>query len=246
VNEGPAYERVAAQLRTDILSGELSNRLPSLAGLAKRYNVTEAIARRAVEILRGEGLVVTRHGAGTYVRRFQRIVRSSPDRLARDYWGTGQQIQDHDTGPRRRVVDVVVDEIRAPDYVAEALGIQPGEPVLHRSRRFLVEDRAVQLATSYLPLDIVGGTRIAYTDVGPGGTYARLAELGHAPVRFTERVMARSPRPDEVERLDMESSVGALVIEIVRFAYTETDRCVEVNRMILDATAYELEYNFPA
>jgi GntR family transcriptional regulator len=44
----------------------------------------------------------------------------------------------------------------------------------------------------------------------------------------------------------MQTSVAARVIEIVRFAYTEADRCVEVNRMILDATAYELEYNFPA
>jgi GntR family transcriptional regulator len=102
------------------------------------------------------------------------------------------------------------------------------------------------LATSYLPLSIVGGTRIAYTDTGPGGVYARLAELGHAPARFTERLIARAPRPDEVERLELTTSVGALVLEIVRYAYTEQNRCVEVNRMILDATAYELAYEFGA
>jgi len=38
----------------------------------------------------------------------------------------------------------------------------------------------------------------------------------------------------------------ALVIEITRCAYAQAGRCVEVNRMVLDATAYELEYNFEA
>jgi GntR family transcriptional regulator len=244
--DGPAYERVAAQLRAAILAGEVGNRLPSLQGLAQRYGVTVDVARRAVEVLRSEGLVITRHGSGTYVRRFERIVRSSPDRVAREQWGSGQQIQNHDTGARPRSVDVVVAEEPAPDYVATALDVEPGEPVLTRTRRFLVESRPVQLAVSFLPLDIVGGTRVAYTDVGPGGTYARLTELGHGPVRFRERITARAPRPEEVDRLELATSIGALVVEITRCAYTKEGRCVEVNRMVLDATAYELEYNFEA
>jgi GntR family transcriptional regulator len=246
VTNSPAYERVVAELRSAILAGKIKKRLPSLAGLAERHGVTPDVARRAVDVLRSEGLVVTRQGAGTYVRRFERIVRSSPGRLARDQWGAGRPIQDADTGSRPRVVDVIVAEEPAPNDVATALGIEPGNAVLIRSRRFLVEGRPVQLAKSYLPLDIVGGTRVAYTDVGPGGTYARLAELGHEPVRFTERLAARAPLPSEVERLELASSVGSLVIEITRYAYTAADRCVEVNQMTLDATAYVLEYNFSA
>jgi len=239
--EGPAYERLAQQLRTAILAGEMIGRLPSLDALAIQHGITRDIARRAVEILRGEGLVVTHQGKGTYVRVFQRIVRRSPARLAQQHWGTGRKIQDHDTRDRPRTADMP-----APDYVAEALGIPVREPVLARARRFLVERRPVQLATSYLPLDIVGGTRIAYTDTGPGGVYARLADLGHAPVRFTERVTARAPLPDEVDRLELTTAIGTLVFEIIRYAYTDAGRCVEVNRMVLDATAYELQYDFDA
>jgi GntR family transcriptional regulator len=242
----PGYERVAAELRAAILAGQVGSRLPSLQGLAKRYDVTIDVARRAVDVLRSEGLVVTRHGSGTYVRRFERIVRSSPDRLSRGRWGAGHAIQDADTGTRPRTVDVVVGESPAPDYVAEALGIAAGEPVFTRSRRFLVESRPVQLSVSYVPLDIAADARLAYTEIGPGGTYARLTELGYGPERFVERLTARAPRPEEVERLELATSVGALVIEITRYAYTGTDRCVEVNRMILDATAYELEYRFDA
>src|SRR5688572_3948947 len=141
LNDGPAYERVADELRTAIYAEELNGRLPSLAGLADRYAVTVDIARRAVDILRSEGLLITRQGSGTYVRRFQRINRISPSRLAAEQWAAGRAIQDADTGVRPRTVDVIVSEVPAPDYVAEALGIEIGAPVLSRSRRFLVDKR---------------------------------------------------------------------------------------------------------
>lgn len=246
MNDGPAYERVAADLRDAILDGLVTGRLPSLPVLAGQYAVTPDIARRAVEVLRGEGLVVTRQGSGTYVRRFQRIIRRSPERLSAERWGAGRTILDADTGVRPRTVDVVVDEEPAPAYVADALGVERGTPVMTRSRRHRVDGKPVMISKSYLPLDIVGGTRVAYTDVGPGGTYARLAELGHAPYRFDESVIARAPLPDEVERLELGSAVGSIAIEMIRYAYTEVGRCVEVNRMVCDASVYTLMYSFNA
>lgn len=242
----PGYERVVAQLRAEILDGELSGRLPSLARLATRYDVTPDVARRAVEILRSEGLLVTRQGSGTYARTFARITRRSPDRLSTEQWGAGRSIQGSDYADRNYRVETVVQEVPADVQVAQSLGVEPDSAVLSRKRRHFIDDRAVQLSESLLPLDIVRGTQIAYTDVGPGGTYGRLAELGHAPTHFVERVIARAPRPHEVEALQLSTSVGVIVLEVTRFAYTATDRCVEVNRMVLDATAYDLEYAFPA
>ncbi len=238
--------RVANDLRSSILAGDLVDgaRMPSLTALAQRYAASHDVVRQAIGILREEGLVVTRHGAGTFVRRFALIVRSSPGRLARSRWGSGAAIQDHDTAPRPRTVDVVVSEVPAPEAAARGLGIEPGEVVLSRSRRFLVEERPVQLSTSYLPLDLVRGTAVAYTDTGPGGLYARLADLGHGPDRFVERVAARAPRPEERAQLAM-AARGGVVFEVIRAAYSGS-RAVEVNVMILDATAYELEYAFSA
>jgi GntR family transcriptional regulator len=246
MTETPAYERVATVLRAAILDCQITGRLPSLDTLAAQHDASREVVRRAIGILRGEGLVVTQQGRGTYVRTFQRIVRRSPSRLSGRRWRSGQKIQDADTGTRPRTADVIVGEAPAPPFAAQALGVAEDEPVLFRSRRFLVERRPVQLATSYLPLDLVGGTRVAYTDTGPGGIYARLAELGHTPTRFTEHLTARAPRPDEVERLELATAVGALVFQITRYAYTAAGRCVEVNGMVLDATAYELIYDFRA
>lgn len=242
----PAYRRVVAALREAIRSGELSegDKLPSVRELANQHGVTPGTATRALSELRAEGLLVARQGAGVYVRQFRSIRRSSPRRLARERWGAGAAIQDADTSDRPRVVGVETGEAPAPEWVAEALGIEPGYPVAVRSRRFLVEDRPVQLATSYLPVDLARGTQIMHTDTGPGGTYARLGELGHPPATFTEFLRARMPAPDEVERLNLPD--GTPVVEITRHAYTEAGRCVEVGLMVLDATAYLLDYTFPA
>jgi GntR family transcriptional regulator len=141
-------------------------------------------------------------------------------------------------------VDVEVGEMPAPEWVAKPLGIVPGKPVVFRSRRFVVDDRSVQLATSYVPVAIARGTAIMHTDTGPGGMYARLAEKGHAPAKFTEFVHARMPLPEEARRLSLPA--GTPVLEITRHAFQVDGRCVEINRMILDGSAYLLDYTFSA
>ncbi|BAL92611.1 putative GntR-family transcriptional regulator [Actinoplanes missouriensis 431] len=245
--EGPAYRRVAEQLRDKIHSGELAAgaRLPSLPDLGRKFGVSADVARQAIAVLRSDGLVETRQGSGAFIRSFARIVRSSPARLARSQWGAGRPIQDHDTGQRLRTADVTVDEVPAPDEVAAALGVAPGKPLVARSRRFLIDDRPVQLSTSYYVPELVRDTRIVFTDAGPGGSYARLAEAGLEPVRFRERVEARLPDAAERQGLSMSTASGR-VLEVTRLAFIADGRCVEFNRMILDAEVYVLEYDFPA
>jgi GntR family transcriptional regulator len=100
----------------------------------------------------------------------------------------------------------------------------------------------VQFAISYYSEQLARGTRIAETDSGPGGVYARLAELGHRPVNFREELRVRMPRDSETRLLEL--TQGTPVIAVARTAYTADGRAVEVNEMILDASAYVLEYDF--
>ncbi|WP_428962914.1 UTRA domain-containing protein [Micromonospora fluostatini] len=203
-----------------------------------------AVDRRVAFGRSRRGAEVTHDGRGTFARQFRPIRRSSPGRLAREQWGRGEAIQQADTADRPRAVDVVTGETEAVEWVAGPLGLSPGSPVVYRSRRFLVDGRAVQLATSYLPVDLARGTAIMRPDAGPGGIYARLAESGHGPAAFTEYLRARMPLPDETDRLALPE--GALVVEVTRHAFDDSARCVEVNRMILDGSAYLLDYTFTA
>ena len=67
---------VAATLRGRITHGELrpGMRLPSERSLAARLNVSRVTVVRALTRLRLEGLVVTRHGSGTFVAATDRLL----------------------------------------------------------------------------------------------------------------------------------------------------------------------------
>lgn len=243
----PDYQRLLVELRRLIGNGEYQpgQRLPSIRILSEQYGIDRNIVERVIRELRDTGLVEARQGAGTFVRSFKAIPRSSPSRLAKARWLGGETIQDADTKDRRRELEPPrTGEMPMPEWVAEALGGTTGEPVAFRDRRYTVDERPVQLSTSYLPVDIARGTQIMHTDSGPGGIYARLAELGHEPANFVEYVRARMPLPDEAERLSLPG--GTPVLQVTRHAFNADGRCVEVNLMILDGMAFLLDYSFPA
>ncbi|MFD7808625.1 GntR family transcriptional regulator [Streptomyces cellulosae] len=243
----PKYQRIADSLREAIRSGEYGpgDRLPGENDLMAEYGVARMTARQAIGVLRDEGIAEARKGAGVFVRSFRPIRRRGIQRLAREQWGNGRSIWSADIESRALEVDrVSVSEATAPAYVSAALGLAAGDLVCVRRRRFVLDDKPVQVATSYLPLSLVAGSAITQEDTGPGGTYARLAELGHEPVHFREEIRSRMPSPDEVTQLGI--SPGTPVILICRTAFTEEGRPVEVNEMALDAASYVLEYDFGA
>lgn len=61
--------QVAADIEADIDAGRLApdTRLPSEAELATQYGVARVTVRRAIELLRERGKVVTVHGRGSFV-----------------------------------------------------------------------------------------------------------------------------------------------------------------------------------
>ncbi|SCK23746.1 GntR family transcriptional regulator [Streptomyces sp. WMMB 714] len=243
--ETPARQ-IADDLRARIKSGDLApgTRLPGEPALVRQYGVAKQTAANALKLLTLEGLAIARPGSGTYVREFKLIRRSGTERLSREGRALGRSVWAADVEDRPLEVDGLdVREAKAPDWVAEALGLSGEDTaVVVRSRRYLVDGEPVQLATSYLPAGLVRGTRVAEPDTGPGGTYARLAELNAEPVDFTEELRARMPDPDEAEALAQPP--GSPLIEIVRVARTPENRPVEVNRMLLDAGSYVLDYRF--
>ncbi|MDI1464304.1 GntR family transcriptional regulator [Catellatospora sp. KI3] len=65
-----ASQQIANKLRAAILTRRLApgDKLPSQPELSARYGVARETVKRAMEILRGERLVVSRQGSGAYVR----------------------------------------------------------------------------------------------------------------------------------------------------------------------------------
>jgi len=237
--------QIADTLRERINSGELAPnaRLPGEPALVREYGVAKETARRALDMLVSEGLAIRKRGSGTYVRGFRPIRRVANRRLAQASWASGRSIWSVDIGERPlSVVNLrIEEEAAAPGHVARVLNLEEGALVTVRDRVYVVDGKPVQAATSYLPASLVRGSAITQPDTGPGGVYARLAELGHRPVRFVEESRARMPSADEVSRLAL--AAGTPVIEIYRTALTDDDRAVEMSHMLLDAGSYVLEYH---
>ncbi|MFF8811927.1 GntR family transcriptional regulator [Streptomyces pactum] len=243
----PKYQRIAAELKADIAAGKYGpgDRLPGENDLMAAHRVARMTARQALGVLRGEGIAEARKGAGVFVRSLPPLRRQSVQRLAREGWGAGKSIWSTETSGRDLAIDqVTVGEQPAPERVAGLLGVEAGAVVCLRSRRFVLDRRPVLLSDSYLPAVLVAGSAITRPNTGPGGTYARLAELGHAPVRFREEVRSRIITDEEAVRLELAS--GTPVLLVCRTAFTDSGHAVEVNEMVMDAAAYVLEYDFDA
>ena len=63
----PPYQQLAAILRGRIEAGEIAARLPGEKTLQQEFGLALATVRKAVKVLREEGLVRTVPGWGTYV-----------------------------------------------------------------------------------------------------------------------------------------------------------------------------------
>jgi GntR family transcriptional regulator len=63
----PLHEQLAAILREQIASGEVTDMLPSESYLQQQHGVSRGTVRRAIEMLAAEGLVFTIRARGTFV-----------------------------------------------------------------------------------------------------------------------------------------------------------------------------------
>jgi GntR family transcriptional regulator len=135
---------------------------------------------------------------------------------------------------------VTVNTQPAPEVVASALRLQPGEQVVLRSRVMLLDDRPVELVDSYYPARIARDTRLAEMSKIPGGAVAHLASLGYPPRRVIEDVTARLATAVEAEEFGLE--LPAAVVELSRVILSDDDRPVEASVMLSPADARRLRY----
>ena len=247
--DSPPYRQIAGMLREAVRSGRLApgERLPSETELIEHFGVARMTVRQAVQELRAEGLVIAERGRGVFVRPAPHVQRVASDRFARKHRTGGNTASDigvEEFGYSPEVDRIAVTRKKTNQLVTERLQVSAANNVVAWSRRYLVDGQPVETAVSYLPLAIAEVAQITEADTGPGGIYARLEEAGHALARFTEEVTARMPTPEERRELQLES--GVPVLSVLRTAYDTDDVAVEVCVSAKVASAYVLEYEFPA
>jgi GntR family transcriptional regulator len=248
-SDRPVFKQIADRLRVAIQAGELEPgaRMPSEQALMDLHGVARGTVRDAMDLLRGEGLVRTEHGRGSFVRDRPPVRRLAHDRFARRHRKRGRAAYLAELEAEGRVAEVDVLEVarvKAPDDVAVWLQLKVGADVLIRRRRYLADGEPMELATSYVPWELAEGTPMTQPDTGPGGIYARLEERGHELKRFSEEVTARMPTVDEIRALRLQP--GVPVFRVVRVAYDRGELPVEACDTVMAADRYVLGYELPA
>ncbi|MBY8889110.1 GntR family transcriptional regulator [Streptomyces sp. PTM05] len=240
-----SYRDIAADLRQQISEGRLlpGDKLPMLTELQAKYGAGYQTVRSAINLLEQEGLVIAVRRRGTIVRERpekRRIVRSR--QVFRDDLG---YFFDPTAQPWVAIQQPTIRWGTVPADLASALDVEVGDEVLIRHRVMGDQEsrQAMQLATSYLPGDLVRGTQLAEADTGPGGIYDRLEEMGHRPLRWSESVTACMPSPEEAEALGLPADIGVPLLRLLRTTTSPTGRVVEVNDTRMSAERFEIGYD---
>lgn len=222
------------------------DQLPTYEELRQAYRCSTGVARKAIDLLRQQGLVVSKQGKGVFVREHATPKRHGIDRYARSRWRQGTAIHDAEAGSQGLSVQQIYRELGetpAPQSVAEAFGVEEGAPVWVRRRTTIVADRPHQLADSYYPLDLALGTPLTREDSGPGGGFARLDEAGDPLAEISEEWSARMPTSPESVALHLPG--GTPVIDLTRIVYDTKGRAVEIMLAVIAADTVRMSYRFP-
>jgi GntR family transcriptional regulator len=241
--------RIADDIRAKIETGVYApgEKLPTYDYLAEQYMCADGSVRRAVDLLKQQGLVITRQGKGLYVRERPRARRHGMQRYSRSRWEAGVPVliaEAASQGLRADQLMRYIGEVPAPPAVAERLGTEPGAAVHARKRTTMIEDRPNQLADSYYPLDVLAAVpMLGEENTGPGGGFARLEEAGYRLAEIAEEISVRMPAGPESVSLSLPP--GTPVVELIRTAYDATGRPVEVMLAVIAGDMVTFDYRFP-
>ncbi|MGH3719308.1 MAG: GntR family transcriptional regulator [Pseudonocardiaceae bacterium] len=248
--EPAPFRRIAADLREAIRRREYApgHQLPSASALVERYGVARQTVQNAIDVLRAEGLVFGRQGAGWFVsepkmKYFASLTGSRTKRLEADRRRDTFTQQIEAQGKTARQVSTV-EELAADADIAAHLGVEAGTPVGVRRRIMYADDEPLQLGNSYYPLSIVQGSEIMNPADVVEGTDQVLEDLGHTPTRYEDEITWRMPTMEETATLRMVT--GMPVGRLLRTTFDQDDRPVEVYVVILPADRHILLYDVPA
>ena len=183
------YQEIAAELRARAASAPAGSLLPSEAELSAEFGASRVTIRRALELVREEGLIAARQGFGWFVA-------TEPMRQRLEHLGTIED-QLHDSGRHgeRRVIEFAFetppDRVRADPRRGPGAAGEAGEPRRRRAvrrRHRVVPGRARRLALRedverhpfYELLDV--RSRGATQTIGADAADAADAELLGVPV----------------------------------------------------------------
>ncbi|WP_376795915.1 GntR family transcriptional regulator [Thermogemmatispora sp.] len=188
------------------------SRLPNEGELAEALGVSRTTLREALQGLAEEGLILRRHGHGTFVNQYPQQLTTSFDRN----FSIGDLIRAG--GHRSTTRDIVIQTRPAQSYVATRLSLLPEDEVLVIERVFLADQRPVAFSVDCLPAILLAEANYELTDLYGDSLHAFLAQrLGltvHHGIAQLRPLLAESWL---AQKLDLSSGTPLLYLEQVDY-----------------------------
>ncbi|MGH3825916.1 MAG: GntR family transcriptional regulator [Pseudonocardiaceae bacterium] len=245
----PPFRKIAQVLRDDILAGRIApgDRLPSENELAERHQTTRATVRKAVALLRSEGLVLSEQGRGAFARprpRVKMLHTGANYRARRDSGTSNFNAEAAAQGQCATQRILGVEEVPAPVEIAERLNVPRGVPVIVRRRLFVVDGEPMQLCDGYYPTDVFRGTAVAEPRRIKGGVHAIIEDpegrIRARVAQLVEDLTVRLPVPAESALLAIPE--GVPIARVLRTAYDAHGRALEVLDSLVPTDRYAFRY----
>jgi GntR family transcriptional regulator len=223
------YHHIAEELRARVSSGEYAagRLLPSESELSGEFDVSRVTVRKALELLRDEGLVDARQGFGWFVAG--EPVRQPLARLST----IEDQMRASGVRPERRVLEFAFE--RAPRDVARALG---ASQTLRVKRLNLADGEPFAIVTVWCASDLA--QKLSRADVERSPFY----ELLDVPLSgATQTIGADAAAVDEATLLGVPT--GSPVLRCTRTTTDTDSRVVLVSHHVFPAHRTEFVVDLP-
>lgn len=221
----PLYQQLQRALREAIADSRLAadEALPAERDLAEEFGVSRITVRKALDALVGEGLLIRRQGAGTFVagrveKSFSKLSSFSEDMISRG----------------RRPESVWLSRssgVVTPDE-SLTLGLSPGATVYRFNRIRYADGTPMALEYSTVP-----GFCLPSEEVVQESLYEALDTHGARPVRALQRLRAVLFTADRARLLGVPDGSPGLFIE--RRGFLRDGRPVEFTQSYYRGDAYD-------
>lgn len=225
------YLDLADQLRSSIADGR-TGALPSEAELGEAHGVSRVTVRRALELLRDEGLVGSRRGSGWFVR-------SDPVRQTLGRVTTIESaLEAAGARPERRVLEFAFEP--ATPEVAKVLGLAADAEVLRVLRLNLADGNPFALVTVWLPGAL--GAPVSRADVERATFYDLLPLHGIETGRVVQTITATAAETADARHLGVHAGEPLLACRRVTYDRSGGAVMLSVHRYPAQSTAFEVEF----
>lgn len=223
------YQQIAEELRSRVLAGDFAagRMLPSESELSGEFSASRVTVRRALEVLRDEGLVDARQGFGWFVAGDP--LRQPLGRLAT----IEEQMAENGVVSERRILEFAFE--RAPKFVTRVLNTPQ---VLRVKRLNMADGEPFAIVTVWCPADL--GQHLSRRDVEQSPFY----ELLDIPLQGATQTIAADAATDDDAKL-LQVPVGSPVLRCERVTSDATGRAVLLSRHVFPGHRTEFVVDLP-